>query len=38
MYTTANPDTTIAAYLDWVRGPEGQQIVAELGFVPLSPP
>ncbi|MBK8797367.1 MAG: phosphate ABC transporter substrate-binding protein [Anaerolineales bacterium] len=35
MYTVVNPNTTIAKYLDWVRGPEGQQIVAELGFVPL---
>ena len=26
---------TIAEYLDWIQGPEGQRIVAELGFVPL---
>lgn len=38
MYTVADPGPTINAYLDWVRGPEGQQIVAELGFVPLPAP
>ena len=35
MYTTAAPDAAIAAYLDWIRGPEGQAIVADLGFVPI---
>ena len=29
------PTDVIAEYLDWVRGPAGQTIVAELGFVPL---
>ena len=36
MYTAGEPSADIAAYLDWIRGPEGQAIVAELGFVPLT--
>jgi phosphate transport system substrate-binding protein len=35
MYTAGEPDPVITSYLDWIRGPEGQQIVADLGFVPL---
>ena len=35
MYTAGEPTGAIADYLAWVRGPEGQKIVAELGFVPL---
>ncbi len=35
MYTAGEPTDVIAEYLDWIRGPEGQAIVAELGFVPL---
>lgn len=35
MYTTGASDAAITAYLDWIRGPEGQAIVAELGFVPI---
>ena len=34
MYTAGEPAGHIAAYLDWVQG-EGQQLVPELGFVPL---
>lgn len=37
MYTAGQPAGVIAAYLQWIRGPEGQQIVSELGFVPLKP-
>ncbi len=36
MYTAGEPQGTIAAYLAWIRSPEGQAIVGELGFVPLS--
>jgi phosphate transport system substrate-binding protein len=36
MYTAGEPTSVIAEYLDWIRGPEGQQIVAELGFVPIA--
>lgn len=35
MYTAGEPDATIAGYLAWIRGPEGQAIVANLGFVPI---
>lgn len=35
MYTAGEPQGTIAEYLDWIRSPEGQAIVGELGFVPL---
>lgn len=35
MYTAGEPDGVIKEYLDWIRGPDGQAIVAELGFVPL---
>ncbi len=35
MYTAGEPSGDIADYLTWIKGPEGQQIVAELGFVPL---
>ncbi|MFC1975945.1 PstS family phosphate ABC transporter substrate-binding protein [Chloroflexota bacterium] len=35
MYTAGEPTDIIAEYLDWIRGPEGQQIVSDLGFVPL---
>jgi len=36
MYTAGEPQGTIADYLAWILGPEGQTIVGELGFVPLS--
>jgi phosphate transport system substrate-binding protein len=35
MYTDANPDAVIQAYLDWIISPEAQEIVTELGFVPV---
>jgi phosphate transport system substrate-binding protein len=36
MYTVGEPGGVIAEYLDWIRGPEGQKIVARLGFVPIT--
>jgi phosphate transport system substrate-binding protein len=36
MYTAGEPTGVVAEYLDWIRGPAGQQIVAELGFVPIA--
>jgi phosphate transport system substrate-binding protein len=36
MYTAGQPDIATSDYLHWIQGPEGQQIVAELGFVPLA--
>lgn len=35
MYTAGEPTGAIRDYLDWITGPEGQTVVAELGFVPL---
>jgi phosphate transport system substrate-binding protein len=36
MYTGGQPAGAVQAYLDWVYGPQAQQIVAELGFVPVT--
>lgn len=36
MYTRGEPNAELKAYLDWILGPEAQQIVADLGFVPVS--
>ncbi len=35
MYTAGEPEAHIQTYLDWVRSPEAQKIVKELGFVPI---
>ncbi len=35
MYTTGVPNPDIDDYLAWIRGPDGQKIVANLGFVPI---
>jgi phosphate transport system substrate-binding protein len=35
MYTAGQPIGNIADFIDWIVGPAGQQIVADLGFVPL---
>ncbi|RPJ50276.1 MAG: phosphate-binding protein, partial [Chloroflexi bacterium] len=35
MYTDKNPNAAIQAYLDWILSPEAQEIVTELGFVPV---
>ena len=35
MYTAGEPSGALAAYLDWIFSEQGQQIVADLGFVPL---
>jgi len=36
MYTAGQPNPAISDYLTWIKGPEGQAIVAQLGFVPLT--
>lgn len=36
MYTAGEPTGPVADYLSWILGQEGQQIVADLGFVPLA--
>ena len=35
MYTSGQPTGIIREYLDWIVSAEGQEIVEELGFVPL---
>lgn len=35
MYTNGEAAGTIKEYLDWIRSTEAQQIVADLGFVPV---
>lgn len=35
MYTNGKPAGVVKEYLDWILSPEAQQIVAELGFVPV---
>lgn len=36
MYTAGEPSGAVADYLNWILGGEGQAIVADLGFVPLT--
>lgn len=36
MYTAGEPTGAVSEYLDWIRGPTGQAIVTEVGFVPLT--
>ncbi|HSM72112.1 MAG TPA: PstS family phosphate ABC transporter substrate-binding protein [Anaerolineales bacterium] len=36
MYTNGQPDGLLKEYLDWILSAEAQEIVAELGFVPVS--
>ena len=35
IYTAGEPGGSIRDYLDWILGPAGQEIVRELGFVPI---
>ena len=35
MYTSGQPTDVIATYLDWILSPDAQEIVTELGFVPI---
>jgi len=35
MYTNGQPEGLLKEYLDWILSPEAQQIVADLGFVPV---
>ncbi|MEW5868335.1 MAG: PstS family phosphate ABC transporter substrate-binding protein [Chloroflexota bacterium] len=37
MYTAQQPSGAIQTYLDWILSAEAQQIVVELGFVPIRP-
>jgi phosphate transport system substrate-binding protein len=38
MYTPGEPTEVVADYMTWIFSEEAQQIVAELGFVPVDPP
>jgi len=38
MYTNGNPSGAIKEYIDWIFSPEAQNIVLELGFVPITNP
>ncbi len=38
MYTNGEPTGDVKTYLDWILSPAGQQIVGQLGFVPLPTP
>jgi phosphate transport system substrate-binding protein len=35
MYTNGEPTGLIKSYLDWIQSPPAQEIVSELGFVPI---
>lgn len=35
MYTAGQPKGAVKTYLDWISAPEAQQIIIQLGFVPL---
>jgi phosphate transport system substrate-binding protein len=35
MYTAGEPQGVVKTYLEWILSPEGQEIVLELGFVPV---
>ena len=35
MYTNGDPEGAIKEYLDWILSPAAQEIVTELGFVPI---
>ena len=37
MYTVGEPTGDIATYLEWILSPDAQEIVTELGFVPINP-
>ena len=35
MYTNGDPDGEVKKYLEWIQSSQAQQIVSELGFVPI---
>jgi phosphate transport system substrate-binding protein len=37
IYTASEPVDEVRTYLDWILSAEGQSLVLELGFVPISP-
>jgi len=37
MYTPGEPSPAVKAYIEWILSSDGQQLVRELGFVPIKP-
>lgn len=37
IYTLGEPTGAIKEYLDWIMSPKGQQIVLDMGYVPVAP-
>ncbi len=37
MYTPGEPSAVVKTYIEWILSPDGQRIVRELGFVPITP-
>jgi phosphate transport system substrate-binding protein len=37
MYTNGQPNEVVATYLAWIHSADAQEIVTELGFVPINP-
>jgi phosphate transport system substrate-binding protein len=35
MYTRGNPSGTAKDFIDWVRSPQGQAVVSQVGYFPL---
>lgn len=35
-YTNGEPTGNLKTYMDWIKGPEGQAIVSEVGYIPLA--
>ncbi len=38
IYTSGEPEPHVKDYIDWILSPQGQQIVMELGYVPINDP
>jgi phosphate transport system substrate-binding protein len=38
IYTVGQPAGSVKAYLDWILSPEGQQVVKDMGYVPVGKP
>jgi phosphate transport system substrate-binding protein len=37
LYTSGPPREHLRAFLDWIRGPSGQRVAIDLGFMPAAP-
>ncbi len=35
LYTLGEPTGELKAYVDWIKGPEGQKIISEMGYIPM---